>query len=376
MTEAKMFVTERLDMFNYAIIVPSLDPDEKFNKVVDGMAEAGFRSIVLVDDGSKEENKEHFRRALAQHPECVLLTHAVNRGKGCALKTAFAYIAEKMPGIDGVITVDGDGQHTPADSVRLAEHMAAHPGDVVFGCRDFDRSNVPLHNKIGNKITAKIFQWLFGMKIGDAQTGLRGIPFSQLKPFTEEIEGERYEYESNMLMYISENKLPYSQIPIETVYIDENESSHFRVIKDSVRIYKPILSRSRTFKYTLSSVLCTVVDVVLFTVLNKLGQGIEPILLETLFSTGISRVCSALLNFEINYRWVFSSNEKKSKSVTKYFTTAALQYLASYLLCTLFFFLADKAGIVGFGRTLIKLAIDCGLFFASYAIQKKWVFQK
>ncbi len=362
-------------MFNYAIIVPSLDPDEKFNKVVDGMILAGFRHVVLVDDGSKEENKEHFRRALADHPECVLLTHAVNRGKGCALKTAFTYIAENLPEVDGAISVDGDGQHTPEDTVRVAEHMMQHPEDVVFGCRDFDQSNVPLHNKIGNKITARMFQWLFEMKITDAQTGLRGFPFACLKPFAEEIEGERYEYESNMLMYISENKIPYSQVSIQTVYIDENESSHFRVIKDSVRIYKPIISRSRTFKYVLSSLSCTLLDAVLFTILNKLGQGIKSIVLETLFSTGLARVCSAFLNYEINYRWVFTSEEKKGKSVAKYAVTALLHYLASYVLCTAAFFLADKVGIVGFGRTIIKLIIDCGLFFATYVVQKRWVFK-
>lgn len=363
-------------MGNIAIIVPSLDPDEKLNAVVDGMSAAGFKDIILVDDGSGPDFKAPFKKALEDHPECVLLVHEVNRGKGCALKSAFSYILENMQDVTGAITIDSDGQHTPEDAIRLAAKMEECPEDIVFGCRNFNDENVPFHNKLGNKITAGVFKLFFGMAISDAQTGLRGFPRKYLKELVEKVEGERYEYESNMLMYMSENSIPFSEISIRTLYIDDNKSSHFNVVKDSIRIYKPILKKATSFKYILSSALGTVVDAVVFTIMNSLVRNGKSIFLTTLASTGTARVVSAAVNYSLNYKWVFKSEESRGKSAAKYFTTAVCQYAASYLLCTAAFWLAGKVGIVGFGRTLIKLLIDMLLFFISYQVQKKWVFKK
>ena len=362
-------------MNDIAIIVPSLDPDKNLNMVVDGMTAAGFDKVVLVDDGSGEDHKEPFRKAVSEHPGCILLVHEVNKGKGCALKTAFCYILDNMPEVTGAITIDGDGQHTPEDSARLAEEMRRRPDDIIFGCRNFDEEQVPFTNKMGNKITAGIFRAFFGMNISDAQTGLRGFPRKYLEELTE-VEGERYEYESNMLMYMSEKKIPYSEIKIKTVYSDDNSGSHFNKFRDSVRIYKPILAKATSLKYILSSAAGTVVDATAFTILNSLFRSVPRIWLQTFLTTGIARVISAVVNYTINYRWVFRSDETGAKSAAKYFTTAVLQYGASYVLCSLVFGLAAKAGIVGFGRTLLKLLVDGFLFFVSYQVQKRWVFKK
>ncbi len=366
---------KRKDMNDIAIVVPSLNPDKNLNMVVDGMTAAGFDKVIMVDDGSDEAHKAAFRKALEDHPGCILLVHEVNKGKGCAMKTAFTHILEKMPEISGCITIDGDGQHTPEDAVRIAEKMKECPDDIIFGCRDFDEEQVPFHNKIGNKITAWVFKAFFGMKISDAQTGLRGFPRKYLKELID-VEGERYEYESNMLMYMSENSVPFSEIKIQTVYSDDNSGSHFNVIKDSIRIYKPILKKATPFKYILSSVAGTVVDATVFTVLNSVFKNVANILLQTFLTTGIARIISAVTNYLLNYKWVFRSGETKAKSAAKYLTTAVLQYGASYLLCAIVFSLAAKVGIVGFGRTLLKLCIDGLLFLISYQVQKRWVFKK
>ena len=361
-------------MNDIAIIVPSLNPDKNLNMVVDGMTAAGFDKVIMVDDGSDEEHKAAFKKAMSEHPGCVLLTHEVNRGKGCAIKTAFSYILENMPEISGCITIDGDGQHTPEDCVRIADELKKDPDLLCFGCRDFDQEQVPLSNKIGNKITAWIFRAFFGMNISDAQTGLRGFPRKYLEQFLE-VEGERYEYESNMLMYMSEKDIPFSEIKIQTVYSDDNSGSHFNKVKDSVRIYKPILKKATPLKYVLSSAAGTVVDATAFTLFNSLFKGVSQIWLQTFLTTGLARIISAFTNYTLNYRWVFKSDASKAKSAAKYLTTAIVQYAASYVLCTLVFGLAAKAGIVGFGRTLLKLCIDGVLFFISYQIQKRWVFK-
>ena len=361
-------------MNDIAIIVPSLNPDWNLNRVVDGMTAAGFDKVILVDDGSDEAHKEPFRKALEEHPECTLLVHEVNRGKGRAMKTAFAHIVDNMPEVTGAITIDGDGQHTPEDSIRIAEKMRECPDDIIFGCRNFDEEQVPFTNKIGNKITAWIFKAFFGMAISDAQTGLRGFPTKYLKRLIN-VEGERYEYESNMLMYMSEKKIPYSEIKIKTVYSDDNSGSHFNKVKDSIRIYKPIFQKATSLRYILSSAAGTVVDATAFTIFNSVFKNVSKIWLQTFLTTGLARIISAIVNYTLNYKWVFKSDASKTKSAAKYLTTAIVQYFASYLLCTLVFSLAAKVGIVGFGRTLLKLLVDGFLFFISYQVQKRWVFK-
>ena len=97
-------------LHDLAIVLPSLDPDEKFDRVVEGLVNRGFQHLVIVDDGSAPEKQKHFEKAAA-YPQCTVLRHEVNKGKGRALRDAFAYVAEKLPQLAGVITIDGDGQH-------------------------------------------------------------------------------------------------------------------------------------------------------------------------------------------------------------------------------------------------------------------------
>ena len=157
-----------------SIILPSLNPSEKFDRVVDGLIEAGFTDIVIVDDGSRAEKKEHFARA-AEHPECTVLTHEVNRGKGAGLKTAFAWLIENRPDSAGAITIDGDGQHLTKDILRCAEAMT-EDGTIVMGCRDFTLDHVPPRSRMGNRFTSAVFRLFCGIRLSDTQTGLRAIP--------------------------------------------------------------------------------------------------------------------------------------------------------------------------------------------------------
>ena len=110
------------DFSKVTIVLPSLNPDDKLNKVVDGLLEAGFKDIVLVNDGSDEAHLEPFRQA-DLHKEVTLLIHEVNKGKGRALKTAFSYVVNNRKDSAGVITVDGDNQHTVRDIKACACKM-------------------------------------------------------------------------------------------------------------------------------------------------------------------------------------------------------------------------------------------------------------
>ncbi len=225
-----------------AIVLPSLDPDGKIDGVVRGLAEAGFRHVVIVDDGSDEQHQDHFRQA-EQFPCCRVLHHGVNKGKGRALKTAFRFVLDELPEAAGVITIDGDGQHLLADIIACGEKMLSLGDTVVLGCRDFDAPGVPPRSVAGNKTTNRMFKLFFGITISDTQTGLRAIPRQYLERFCR-MEGERFEYETNMLLMMQRQGIPFAEQSIATVYDPEDYSSHYHAVKDSWRIFK-IMAKAR-----------------------------------------------------------------------------------------------------------------------------------
>ena len=227
---------EKLDCRKRCVVVlPSLNPNEKFDRVVDGLREAGFQRILIVDDGSDEQHQTHFRRA-ETFPECTVIRHEVNKGKGRALKDGFIAVLKLFPDTEGVITIDGDGQHLTEDIIACGHRMLEAGNTIILGCRDFDLPGVPPRSVTGNKTTSRMFR-LYGITLSDTQTGLRAIPARFLSRFTA-IEGERFEYETNMLLKMKRRGIGFLEQPIATVYEDENLGSHYNAVKDSWRIFK------------------------------------------------------------------------------------------------------------------------------------------
>lgn len=350
---------------NVTLVIPSLDPDDKLTSTVKGAVEAGFSDVILIDDGSHEENKKYFRE-LAELPEVTLLTHEVNRGKGAALKTAFSYFLENRKESLGVITADGDGQHKIEDIIACAREMTNGTPAVVLGCRDFSLPHVPKRSRFGNKATSLVFRLFCGMKISDTQTGLRAIPTEYL-PTLISAKGTRYEYETNMLLMMSSYSIPCREVKIETVYYDNNEKSHFRPIRDSIRVYGLI------FKYAASSIASSVVDLLAFYVLARLlfTNGTPE---HVFFATFFARVISVIFNFSLNKKLVFDNRGSIGVTFFRYVCLAVPIMLSSaalvYLLSTLPIFLGGKA----FLKTVIKLFVDVFLFLVSFRVQQKWVF--
>lgn len=221
------------------VLIPSLDPDEKLIKVISSLKKYGFNNILIVNDGSS--NKDFFIKAKEEF-SCKILTHSSNKGKGCALKTGFNYIISlQNDSIKGVVTVDGDNQHKACDVLSVKQKLCEVTDTLVLGVRQFKGiENIPLRSRLGNKMSAFIFKILSGENIEDTQTGLRGIPISHLQRFID-IEGERFEYEMNILLQLKKLNLKLIQVPIKTIYLDENESSHFQPINDSIRVFACIL---------------------------------------------------------------------------------------------------------------------------------------
>lgn len=346
-----------------SVIVPSYQPDEKLLEVVRGLVESGFQDIILVDDGGGVTYAPLFERA-ALFPGVTVLTHPENRGKGCALKTAFAYCLKERPDCS-VVTVDGDNQHHVEDILACCKKLWEKPDRVILGARDFSKREVPLRSRFGNVMTKGVFRFACGIRITDTQTGLRAIPARYLEVMME-IEGSRYEYETNMLLEMKARRIPFEEVPIRTIYLEENESSHFNPLRDSLRIYRTI------FAFAASSVVSSLIDLLLFYLgIRLLTYAMPEEGWNIVIATAVARICSSLFNYNMNRRKVFRGGGRNS--ILKYYMLCVLQFAASAGFVSLLAFLFPAGSL---GKTLFKALVDGLLFLLSYQIQREWVFRR
>ncbi|MDE7253134.1 MAG: bifunctional glycosyltransferase family 2/GtrA family protein [Acetatifactor sp.] len=349
---------------NMSVVLPSYKPDEKLLAVLEGLTEKGFSDIIVVNDGSGSDFDALFEAADA-YPNVTLLTHPENRGKGCALKTAFSYCMENRPSCTGVITVDGDNQHHPDDVFACCLKLSENPGQIVLGARSFASNEVPFRSRLGNVMTRSVFRLACGIRITDTQTGLRAIP-AQYLPLMLETAGERYEYETNMLLEMKTHGVPFTEVTIRTLYLDDNDSSHFNPLKDSIKIYRTI------FAFLASSLIASLLDLALFYLFVSVLAYLIPQGAWNIFiATAAARVCSSLCNYLLNSKSVFHSQNKSS--LARYYLLCVLQFAASAGLVSLAAFLLHAGNL---GKTIIKAIVDTMLFLLSYQIQREWVFKK
>lgn len=347
---------------NICILIPSLNPDEKLLKTIEGLKEVGFKNFVIVDDGSDAKHQKNFP-ATDKENNFIVLRHSFNKGKGAAIKTAFKFILKYSTTIEGVITVDGDGQHAPEDVKKCAEALLNEGDKIILGCRDFSLPQVPSRSKFGNNTTKFIFKTLCGIKISDTQTGLRGFPVKHL-PFMLNIKGERFEYETNMLLKFKQAGIELHEVTIATLYDEEDHVSHFKTIRDSIRVYRFILG------FILSSAASAIIDVLLFYILDKFCGGIFGSM-KIILSNVIARAVSSVVNFSINQSQVFDFDGNKKKAFFRYYALAIPQLLVSTLLVSILSFIFASSPEI---ETVLKLIVDIVLFFISYRIQQTWVF--
>lgn len=338
------------------VIIPALNPDGKLITLVEDLKKM-FLQIVIINDGSGPECAVIFDTLKFKY-QCEVCVHPENMGKGGALKTGIQYAARRYPEACGYVTADADGQHAAEDILQVANALEKNPGNLVLGTRDFKEKNIPFKSRWGNRITSLIFLLSTGRRCADTQTGLRGIP----RQFTEiclAVPGNRYEYEMNLLLAMQRKGIPLLCVPIATIYLEGNRSSHFNPVKDSIIIYLNIL------KYSLSSLISALTDLSLFTVFANLifGTGYAGILAATVGA----RLISGGVNFSFNKYWVFQSKKRPAKEAFKYFCLFCCQMMTSWLL-------VSGLSSLPLNLTVIKVLVDSSLFFISYQIQKRYIF--
>lgn len=334
------------------IIIPAYDPDEKLISLIHNIQSNCGYDIVIVNDGSSVTSNEIFQKA--SDLNCKVLVHNNNKGKGAALKTAFTYLL-KIKEEDGFVCADCDGQHTWQDIKKLADEIPLHGDSVLLGCREFI-GEIPMRSLIGNKITCFIYSLISNNKLSDTQTGLRGFSAHML-PWLISLQGNRYEYEMNQLLEAKSAGYQLYSISIQTIYENSNVGSHFHPVRDSIKIYLPIL------KFIISSLSCGIIDFIALFVINSLSHNL-------LLSVVLARVFSSLCNYYINKMVVFQAEHQKHyTSLVKYYALVIFILIGNYIMIDFF---VNTAGI---SLLFSKIITECILFIISYFIQHRFVFK-
>lgn len=215
------------------VLIPAYEPDEKLIELVSSLKSEGF-AVIVVNDGSSDKYDCIFN---SLHSDTHIITLPHNCGKGAALKAGFRYINEQLPYIDGVITCDADGQHKVEDVIRVSN--ALESGEKFVLTMRKPRKGIPLRSKVGNTMSRVVYALLTNRYLSDNQSGLRGFAREHIN-WLLAVEKDKYDYEMNVLYYAAKKSIRIHTIYIEAIYIDDNESSHFSPVKDTVRIYKSL----------------------------------------------------------------------------------------------------------------------------------------
>jgi len=336
------------------ILIPAYKPGEHLAGLVADLLRLGAGPIIVVDDGSGSDFDLRFR-TIAALPGVSVIHNAVNLGKGAALKMGMNYALVQFPKCTGVVTADADGQHHPDDIIRVSGVLRKNSRALIMGVRTFDRT-VPWKSRIGNNFTRALMRLIVGQKVSDTQTGLRGIP-SALIPHLLRVTSSGYEFELDMLMACKHQGCPVVQVPIRTIYVDDNRGSHFHPIFDSMRIYFLLLRFSALSLAT--AILDNVIFAVTYSVTGSIGE-----------SQITGRFVAMMFNYLGARHAVFHSQQRHAIVFPKYASLVIANGILSYVIIQFLHFR------IGFSTISSKLVAEGLLFIANFAIQRDFVFTR
>jgi len=333
-------------------LIPAYNPSKELIRLVNELSRTDFSAIIVVNDGSSR-NCDSIFAELEKIDKVILLRHAINLGKGAALKMglnhAYCFFADHA----GVVTIDADGQHLVGDSVKVAEALKKHPESLIMGVRSFG-GNVPWRSNAGNTVTKYLFRLLIGQKLTDTQSGLRGIPRS-LIPSLLRINSNGYEFELDMLLACKYTGRKIIEQIITTVYIDQNRSSHFNPFIDSMKIYFVL------FRFTLAAIFSALIDNTVFILIYGFSSSI-------LTSQVSARAVSMIFNYSAVKKVVFYSEVKHGKTFPKYFSLVIVSGFVSYLLIKVLTMISPLSVVPS------KLIAESIVFLGNFAIQRDFIF--
>lgn len=333
------------------VAIPAYQPAEPFVEVVRGLRQAGFEHVLVVNDGSSPDCAAVFDAA--RDAGAIVLHHPLNRGKGEALKTALKYFMDNFPDATGIVTCDADGQHLVPDVMTVSQTFLTNQSSMILGARKFDSSKVPFRSRFGNETTKVVFRNVVGMKLTDTQTGLRAIPRSFVSSLLM-LKTAKYDFELEMLIEACNSRVPLQEVPITTVYSNNNQHSHFNPLLDSARIYFVFL------RFSMASIVSAIIDFAVFFIAQYFYGSV-------ILSMALARLAAGTVNFIMGRRFTFKSRGPIVAEFVKYWLLVALHLLVSYSVVRM---LVEAST----GVYVAKLIAEGAMFIFSFLIQRSYVF--
>ena len=243
------------------ILIPAYRPDHLLIELLINLKKENF-DVVVVNDGSGEQYDDVFKEA---EKYATVLKQNINRGKGAALRFGFSYVNLHPNNHNYVITCDADGQHAVKDIIRVNDKL--HETDnIVLGSRKFDKS-VPKRSRNGNFMSRLSRTLITKSYVPDDQCGLRGFPIKEIFNIVT-LPGDHYEYEMNVICNLQIKRLKFEEVPIETIYLDGNKSSHFKPNLDTFRIQRSIWMNA------IAPLVCALFSIAMMIVLNAIWRNV------------------------------------------------------------------------------------------------------
>jgi glycosyltransferase involved in cell wall biosynthesis len=225
-------VTPAKDL-NFAAVIPALDEAATIRAV----AEEALRQaalVIVVDDGSADGTAGRLEGL-----PVTLLRNPANLGKGASLWRGMEHALAQ--GVDAVVTLDGDGQHDPADIARLIAAWRQSPRSIVIGARLADSRNIPMYRYLANRFANFWIAWASGCPIEDSQSGFRVYPAALLRRVrVAHGPGAGFVFESEILIEASRLGFGCAAVPVAAIYPRAARPSRFRPVLDVLRITRMV----------------------------------------------------------------------------------------------------------------------------------------
>lgn len=209
------------------VVVPCLNEANAIRTLLQGVL-AHCRDVIVVDDGSTDDTA-----AIAATLPVILIQHPERRGKGEALRTGFREALKRDA--TGVLTMDGDGQHDPADIPRILAAARRYPGALIVGARMLERERQPAARRRANDFADWGISWGCGRPVADTQSGQRWYPPAAVELV--DLPAQDFVFEAAILIAASRDlDMPIVSVPIASRYDADARHSHFRSVRDTLRI--------------------------------------------------------------------------------------------------------------------------------------------
>ncbi|MCA1585538.1 MAG: bifunctional glycosyltransferase family 2/GtrA family protein [Acidobacteria bacterium] len=336
-----------------AVLIPAYQPPTTLVALVQAIVDdARVARVVVVDDGSSAESQAVFQ-ALAVHSRVDIVRHSRNLGKGAALKSGLRRIVTTADDVTTIVTADADGQHLPADILWIGRAATATPGALIVGTRRIEDA-APRRSRFGNRLTRAVYRNLVGQQLADTQSGLRGFSLGLARDLVT-VGGSGYEYELNVLITCRQLRVPVLEQPIATIYLEGNRLSHFRPVRDSLRIYSVLL------RFGATSLASALLDNIVF---MAAAAGTMPAAL----ALAVARVVSASFNYPLARHWVFRHARIHRATFARYVTLLALNWLASSSVM-------GALGVIGLADLTAKVIVETLFFVPNFLLQRDVVFR-